>query len=160
LRHVKRGTFARAASWEVAICPRTSLFVLKPRSGGAFVLLCLDLDRFKNVNDTLGPLGDKLLKQVAARLRLCIREYDTVARLGGDEFAILQRGVAEPADTRSLSERVVEAIGRPFDLGGHQVVIGVSIGIALAPSDAPDGVELLKAADLALLRAKTDGRGN
>lgn len=64
------------------------------------------------------------------------------------------------ADTRSLSERVVEAIGRRFDLGGHQVVIGVSIGIALAPSDAPGGVELLKAADLALLRAKTDGRGN
>ena len=125
-----------------------------------FALLCLDLDRFKNVNDTLGhPLGDMLLQQVAARLRLCIREYDTVARLGGDEFAILQRGVAEPADTRSLCERVVEVIGRPFDLGGHQVMIGVSIGIAVVPHDAPDGGELLKAADLALLRAKADGRG-
>jgi diguanylate cyclase (GGDEF)-like protein len=128
--------------------------------GQKFALLYLDLDRFKNVNDTLGhPLGDMLLQQVAARLRLCIREYDTVARLGGDEFAILQRGVAEPADTRSLCERVVEVIGRPFDLGGHQVMIGVSIGIAVVPHDAPDGGELLKAADLALLRAKADGRG-
>ena len=129
-------------------------------AGQKFALLCLDLDHFKNVNDTLGhPVGDKLLQQVGARLRLCVREYDTIARLGGDEFAILQRGVAEPAEAKSLSERIVEAIGRPFDLDGHQVVIGVSIGIALAPTDATDGVELLKAADLALLRAKTDGRG-
>ena len=125
-----------------------------------FALLCLDLDRFKNVNDTLGhPVGDKLLQQVGARLRLCAREYDSIARLGGDEFAILQRGVAEPAEAKALSERIVDAIGKPFDLDGHQVVIGVSIGIALAPTDATDVVELLKAADLALLRAKTDGRG-
>ena len=128
--------------------------------GQAFALLCLDLDRFKNVNDTLGhPLGDKLLQQVAARLRLCVREYDTVARLGGDEFAILQRGVAQPVDARALSERVVATLGRPFDLDGHQVAIGVSIGVALAPADATDGIELLKAADLALLRAKAAGRG-
>jgi diguanylate cyclase (GGDEF)-like protein len=125
-----------------------------------FALLCLDLDRFKNVNDTLGhPLGDMLLQQVGKRLRLCVREHDTIARLGGDEFAILQRGVAEPEAARLLSERVVKALGKPFDLDGHQVVIGVSIGIALAPADASEGVELLKAADLALLRAKTDGRG-
>jgi diguanylate cyclase (GGDEF)-like protein len=139
---------------EIAEC-----FKHLPR-GQAFALLCLDLDRFKTVNDTLGhPVGDQLLQQVAARLRLCIREYDTVARLGGDEFAILKRGVAEPAQAKSLSERVVEAIGRPFDIGGHQVEIGVSIGIALAPTDATDSAELLKAADLAMLRAKTDGRG-
>jgi diguanylate cyclase (GGDEF)-like protein len=125
-----------------------------------FALLCLDLDRFKTVNDTLGhPVGDQLLQQVAARLRLCIREHDTVARLGGDEFAILQRGVAEPAAAKALSERILEAIGQPFDLDGHQVVTGVTIGIALAPTDATDVVELLKAADLALLRAKADGRG-
>jgi diguanylate cyclase (GGDEF)-like protein len=126
-----------------------------------FALLCLDLDRFKNVNDTLGhPLGDKLLQQVAARLRLCVREYDTVARLGGDEFAVLQRGVAEPAGARSLSERIIATLGRPFHLDGHQVLIGVSIGVALAPTDATDSVELLKAADLALLRVKVDSRGS
>jgi diguanylate cyclase (GGDEF)-like protein len=129
--------------------------------GQQFALLCLDLDRFKNVNDTLGhPLGDKLLQQVAARLRLCVREYDTVARLGGDEFAILQRNEPEPAAATSLSKRIVAALGRPFDLDGHQVLIGVSIGIALAPTDATDSVELLKAADLALLRVKVDGRGS
>jgi diguanylate cyclase (GGDEF)-like protein len=139
---------------EIAEC-----FKHLPR-GQAFALLCLDLDRFKNVNDTLGhPLGDKLLQQVAARLRLCVREYDTVARLGGDEFAILQRGVAQPADAKALSEGVVATLGRPFDLDGHQVAIGVSIGVALAPADASDDIELLKAADLALLRTKVDGRG-
>jgi diguanylate cyclase (GGDEF)-like protein len=128
--------------------------------GQKFALLCLDLDHFKNVNDTLGhPLGDKLLQQVGARLRLCVREHDTVARLGGDEFAILQSGMADPAEARSLSQRVLEAIGRPFDLDGHQIAIGVSIGIALAPADATDGVDLLKAADIALFRAKADGRG-
>jgi diguanylate cyclase (GGDEF)-like protein len=126
--------------------------------GERFALLCLNLDQFKNVNDTLGHLlGDDLLQQVGARLRLCVRDTDTVARIGGDEFAIVQRGVTDPAQTTSLSERIVEVIGRPFDLDGHQVVVGVSIGIALAPADATDGVELLKAADLALLRAKTDG---
>jgi diguanylate cyclase (GGDEF)-like protein len=125
-----------------------------------FALLCLDLDRFKNVNDTLGhPLGDMLLQQVGDRLRSCVREHDTIARLGGDEFAILQRGGAEPEAARLLSERVVKALGRPFDLDGHQVVIGVSIGIALAPAHASEGAGLLKAADLALLRAKRDGRG-
>jgi diguanylate cyclase (GGDEF)-like protein len=128
--------------------------------GQKFALLCLDLDHFKNVNDTLGhPLGDQLLQQVSERLRLCVREADTVARLGGDEFAILQRGVAEAAEAGSLSERLVAAIGRPFDLEGHQVEIGVSIGIALAPSDATNEVELLKSADIALFRSKADGRG-
>jgi diguanylate cyclase (GGDEF)-like protein len=128
--------------------------------GQKFAVLCLDLDQFKDVNDTLGhAFGDKLLQQVGGRLRLCVRESDTVARIGGDEFAILQRGVTDPAETRSLSERVVAVIGKPFDLDGHQVVVGVSIGIALAPTDATDGFELLKAADLALFRAKADGRG-
>jgi diguanylate cyclase (GGDEF)-like protein len=128
--------------------------------GEKFALLCLDLDHFKNVNDTLGhPLGDQLLQQVSERLRRCVREKDTVARLGGDEFAILQRDLAKAVEAGSLSERVVEAIGRPFELDGHQVVIGVSIGIALAPTDATNEVELLKSADIALFRSKADGRG-
>jgi diguanylate cyclase (GGDEF)-like protein/PAS domain S-box-containing protein len=130
------------------------------RGGQKFALLCLDLDQFKNINDTLGHrLGDRLLKEVGTRLRLCVRDSDTVARLGSNEFAIVQCGVPDRAETRSLIDKIVDVIGRPFDLDGHQVVVGVSIGIATAPTDATEGVELLKAADLALLRAKTEGRG-
>jgi diguanylate cyclase (GGDEF)-like protein len=129
-------------------------------SGQKFAVLCLDLDHFKHVNDTLGhPFGDKLLEQVAARLRGCVRLSDTVARLGGDEFAILQGSLTELAETESLAARIVDTIGAPFDLDGHQVVIGVSVGIAVAPTDATDTMQLHRAADLALYRAKTDGRG-
>jgi diguanylate cyclase (GGDEF)-like protein len=133
---------------------------LRLRDGQKFALLCLDLDQFKNINDTLGHrLGDKLLREVGTRLRLCVGDTDTVARLGGDEFAVVQWGVTDRAEARSLSERIVEVISRPFDLDGHQVLVSVSIGIAIAPTDGADRVELLKAADLALLRAKTEGRG-
>jgi diguanylate cyclase (GGDEF)-like protein len=128
--------------------------------GHKVAVLCLDLDGFKDVNDTFGhPFGDKLLKQVGVRLRNCVRESDSVARLGGDEFAILQVGLTERAETASLAARIVDVISAAFDLDGHQVVIGVSIGIAVAPTDATDAVQLLKAADLALYRAKADGRG-
>jgi diguanylate cyclase (GGDEF)-like protein/PAS domain S-box-containing protein len=125
-----------------------------------FAVLCLDLDHFKNVNDTLGhPFGDKLLCQVGERLRGCLREGDGVARLGGDEFAILQDNLAQPADTPALLARIIEVVSAPFDLDGHQVVIGVSIGVAVAPTDAKDPDQLLKNADMALYRAKMDGRG-
>jgi diguanylate cyclase (GGDEF)-like protein len=120
----------------------------------------LDLDRFKEVNDTLGhSVGDGLLKAVTERLRGCVRETDTIARLGGDEFAIVQH-VAEPAiETAALAKRIQEAIGAPFDIDDHYVVVGTSIGIAIAPSDGTNSDELLKNADLALYRAKTEGRG-
>jgi diguanylate cyclase (GGDEF)-like protein/PAS domain S-box-containing protein len=125
-----------------------------------FAVLCLDLDHFKNVNDTLGhPFGDKLLCRVAERLNGCLRRGDSVARLGGDEFAILQDSSAEPVDTTSLLARIIEVVGSPFELDGHQVVIGVSIGVAVAPTDATDPDQLLKNADMALYRAKLDGRG-
>ncbi len=125
-----------------------------------FAVLCLDLDTFKSVNDTLGhSLGDKLLSQVADRLRNCLREGDSVARLGGDEFAILQASIAQPAETTSLMTRIIEMIGAPFDLDGHQVVVGVSIGVALAPTDSADPDQILKLADMALYRAKAEGRG-
>jgi diguanylate cyclase (GGDEF)-like protein/PAS domain S-box-containing protein len=125
-----------------------------------FAVLCFDLDRFKSVNDTLGhQFGDKLLRQVAERMRGCLREEDTLARLGGDEFAILQGSVDQATETNALAARLNEVIGAPFDLDGHQVVIGVSIGIAVAPADATDPDQLLKNADMALYRAKTDGRG-
>jgi diguanylate cyclase (GGDEF)-like protein len=125
-----------------------------------FAILCLDLDHFKSVNDTLGhPFGDELLRQVGERLRGCLREGDTVARLGGDEFAIIQSNVVEPTDTISLMARLIAVVSTPFDLGGHQVVVGLSIGVAFAPTDAADADELLKNADMALYRAKADGRG-
>jgi len=124
-----------------------------------FAVLYLDLDRFKSVNDTLGhPSGDKLLRQVAERMSGCLREGDTIARLGGDEFAILQ-GLTQPADAIALAARLIETVSAPFDLDGDEVVIGISIGIAIAPTDATDADRLLKNADMALYRAKADGRG-
>jgi diguanylate cyclase (GGDEF)-like protein/PAS domain S-box-containing protein len=131
------------------------------REGGRrMALLMLDLDRFKEVNDTLGhPIGDALLKIVTERLRGCVRETDTIARLGGDEFAIVQR-VADPAiESAALAKRIQEVITAPFDLDGHHVLIGTSIGIAVAPGDGTDPDQLMKNADLALYRAKNEGRG-
>jgi diguanylate cyclase (GGDEF)-like protein len=125
-----------------------------------FAVLCLDLDRFKTVNDTLGhPFGDMLLRQAAERMRGCLREGDTIARLGGDEFAILQGSIKQPHDAIALAARLIEATSAPFEFDGHQVAIGVSIGIAIAPTDASDADQLLKNADMALYRAKADGCG-
>jgi diguanylate cyclase (GGDEF)-like protein len=125
-----------------------------------FAVLCLDLDHFKRVNDTLGhPIGDKLLRHAGERLRGCLREGDSIARLGGDEFVIVQGSITQLVETTSLMARLIEVISAPFDLDGHQVVVGVSIGVALAPADAADPDQLLKKADMALYRAKADGRG-
>jgi diguanylate cyclase (GGDEF)-like protein len=132
----------------------------KKRQGVHVAVLCLDLDRFKDVNDAHGhPVGDLLLKAVAGRLRQCIRDVDTVARLGGDEFAIMQAGASQPTDATALASRLIEVIGAPYELGGHQAVVELSIGIALAPGDGLDPDELLKNADMALYRAKSDGHG-
>ena len=128
--------------------------------GANFALLCLDLDRFKAVNDTLGhPVGDALLQQVAERLKACLREGDIVARLGGDEFAIILLESGEPAEIDVLCARIIEAIGTGYEINGHQVNIGTSIGIALAPADGSTPQELLKNADTALYGAKANGRG-
>ena len=126
----------------------------------AFAVLSLDLDHFKNVNDTLGhPIGDKLLQAAAERMRSCIRETDIVARLGGDEFAILQVTFEHPADATSLATRLIDAVGAPYQLDGHQVVVGTSVGIAIAPDDGTVPDQLMKNADLALYRCKADGGG-
>ncbi|MCB1547374.1 MAG: EAL domain-containing protein, partial [Hyphomicrobiaceae bacterium] len=123
-------------------------------------VLCIDLDYFKRINDTLGHLfGDRVLETVAERLRGCVREGDTVARLGGDEFAIIQVDAEQPRGARTVAERIVESLGNEFVLGGQHVSLGVSIGIALAPTDGDSSDSLLKNADLALHRAKVEGRG-
>jgi diguanylate cyclase (GGDEF)-like protein/PAS domain S-box-containing protein len=123
-------------------------------------VLCIDLDRFKTVNDTLGhPVGDVLLKLVSDRLSACIREGDTVARLGGDEFAVIQHRLDTTDAAGLLAERIVETLGQPFEVQGHQVVTGASVGIAISPADGTEPEELLKKADMALYRAKAEGRG-
>src|SRR5258705_2525432 len=120
----------------------------------------LDLDQFKAVNDTFGhPGGDKLLKIVADRLRRLVRETDTIARTGGDEFVIVQAPIVDPADATSLAQRIIGLMSEPFDIAGHQAVIGASIGIADGPGDGANPDKLLRNADLALSRAKSDGRG-
>ncbi len=128
--------------------------------GDHVAVLCLDLDRFKNVNDTLGhPVGDQLLVQVAARLMKCVRDVDTVARLGGDEFAIVQVGGRQPEGAKLLAERLVPAVSKPYEFEGHRVMIGTSVGIALAPDHGLTADPLLANADLALYEAKNEGRG-
>jgi diguanylate cyclase (GGDEF)-like protein len=120
----------------------------------------LDLDQFKAVNDTFGhPCGDRLLRVVAERLRGLVRETDTIARMGGDEFVIVQTAIADPADATSLAQSVTRELSEPYDIDGQQAVIGVSIGISVGPGDGSSPDKLLRNADLALYRAKSDGRG-
>jgi diguanylate cyclase (GGDEF)-like protein len=123
-------------------------------------VLCLDLDHFKGINDSLGhPIGDDLLREVAGRLTACVREGDTVCRLGGDEFAIVQIGSDRQTSPTTLASRLIEVVSAPYDIQGHQITIGVSIGVAVVPNDGSDPDQLLKNADLALYRAKEDGGG-
>ena len=128
--------------------------------GKSFAVFCLDLDRFKLVNDTLGhPVGDTLLRHVGTRLQACVREGDTVARLGGDEFAMIVRDLGEPLEVDGLATRIIRVIEANYEIDGHLVNIGTSIGIALAPTDGASPHELLKKADTALYGAKSAGRG-
>jgi diguanylate cyclase (GGDEF)-like protein len=132
----------------------------KPRSGGELsALLFVDLDQFKQVNDTLGhPCGDQLLCAVAERLRDMLRPEDFVARFGGDEFVVFQRGIRSNDDAATLARRIVDQLSERYKIDNHLVEIGASVGIALtAPGISAD--TLLKNADMALYRAKADGRG-
>jgi diguanylate cyclase (GGDEF)-like protein/PAS domain S-box-containing protein len=129
------------------------------REDHGLAIHCLDLDHFKSVNDTLGhPVGDALLREVSERLLRCARETDTVSRLGGDEFAIIQDAVKTPEEVGVLATRLLDVIGQPYRLEGHDLVVNVSVGIAFAPSDGEDPDILLKNADMALYRAKDEGR--
>ncbi len=161
------------ASWLAAHDPLTGLAnraVLRERLGDALAnarrtkasvaVLCLDLDHFKEVNDTLGhAAGDRLLNEVVSRLKANIRSTDVLARLGGDEFAIVQAHGNQPSFAEALAGRLVDLMSEPFDLGGHQVVIGVSIGIAVSLGGTSSPETMLQHGDLALYRAKAEGRG-
>ena len=124
-------------------------------------VLFLDLDRFKIINDTLGhAFGDELLKVVARRLEGCLREGDTVARLGGDEFTILLQDLAKPEDIPLVLEKILDSIKLPIEINGREVIISTSIGVSIFPDDGEDTSTLLKNADIAMYRAKSEGKNN
>lgn len=144
-----RSSFQKMISYDVA----------RAKRGEMIAVLYLDLDHFKPINDTLGHLvGDKLLKQVGQRLQAEIREIDKIARIGGDEFAIIQVASVQPAGASSLASRLIDTIRKPFEIDGHRLSIGCSIGIALSPQDSDDPAVLLRNADLAMYRSKSEGR--
>jgi len=122
--------------------------------------LLIDLDRFKDINDTFGHrAGDEVLMAFAARLNSSIRTEDMAARLGGDEFVVLQVGMAQPGGANSLAERIMEALSQPYEIDGLQLTCGASIGVAVAPTDAEDWESLLSCADAALYKAKSEDKG-
>lgn len=128
---------------------------------GAVTVYSLDLDRFKEVNDTLGhAAGDQLLIQAAKRMKACLRQEDTLARLGGDEFAIIQPGMSSPQTASNVAERIISALSKTFQLDGQETHIGMSIGISINSGDtAVEPDQLLVKSDLALYRSKNEGRG-
>lgn len=129
------------------------------RHGAAFALFCLDLDRFKAVNDTHGHVvGDALLRIVAERIRGVIRREDTLARIGGDEFVIIQTGTDQPEGAAALAERLIDLVRQPIEHEGLPLTVGLSVGIALAPACGADPLTLYNSADRALYRAKAEGR--
>jgi diguanylate cyclase (GGDEF)-like protein len=129
-------------------------------AGKSCAVLFVELDQFKQVNDTLGhPCGDQLLCAVADRLRKIVRDTDVVARFGGDEFVVFQSTIKHPQEAAALAKNIVKWLEEPYDIEGHHVVVGASVGIAITPHEQISADHLLKNADMALYRAKSDGRG-
>jgi len=129
------------------------------RRGEKLALLCLDLDKFKEINDTYGHgIGDEVLRQVALRLKFGKRDHEIVARMGGDEFMLLAGPVNGPEDVARIARRILNNLGKPLSIEGHKFLLGTSVGIAMAPQDGEDGATLMKHADMALYRAKREGR--
>ena len=160
LAHLARHDILTGLANRTAFRDEVASGLRRARRGQGMALLYLDLDRFKAVNDTLGhPAGDRLLCEVADRLRATVREADGITRLGGDEFAIAQTGTEQPASAENLARRLIETLSRPYEIDGQIVVVGVSIGIAVAERDDIEVDQLLGRADMALYAAKRDGRG-
>jgi diguanylate cyclase (GGDEF)-like protein len=160
LDHLARHDVLTGLSNRMAFRDEVASGLRRARRGQGMALLYLDLDRFKAVNDTLGhPAGDRLLCEVADRLRATVREADSITRLGGDEFAIAQTGNEQPAAAENLARRLIETVSRPYEIDGQIVVVGVSIGITIAERDDIEVDQLLRRADMALYVAKRDGRG-
>ncbi len=135
--------------------------VVAKREQGRGALMFLDLDKFKQINDTLGHnVGDQLLQQAATRMLKCVRESDTVARIGGDEFIVLLRPMDDVQDALKVAEKIRVVLRQPFEVAGHSLSISSSIGIAIYPEHGSDGVELSKHADIAMYQAKDSGRDN
>lgn len=138
----------------------TQAIMLAHRRQSGVAVLMMDLDHFKNINDSLGHhVGDRLLEALAQRLRACVRESDMVARLGGDEFVLALSDVTRDADTGEVAQQMLAALREPFLIDGHELHVGASVGISRYPADGEDSGALLRAADSALYRAKGDGRG-
>ena len=136
------------------------MIAISHRDGHQFSLLFLDLDRFKYINDSMGhSVGDRLLQSVASRIQECIREGDTVARLGGDEFIVLLRETGESAAS-VVAQKLLSALATPYDLDGQVIATQASIGISVYPDHAQDADILIKNADMAMYRAKEEGRNN
>jgi diguanylate cyclase (GGDEF)-like protein len=158
-RHLARHDALTGLPNRVLLRERLDRALARSKSKNSLSVLCVDLDRFKAVNDTLGhPIGDELLRAVAGRLSACVREGDTVARLGGDEFVVLLPGVEDRRQAEELAQRLIETIGAAFEIQSHRITIGASIGLAMAPDDGDHAETLLANADLALYRAKAQGR--
>jgi len=137
------------------------LTAMARRSGQLLIMQSIDLDRFKEINDTMGhEAGDVLLKHVAQRMRQTVRDTDILARLGGDEFIVLQPNMASPEAGGELASKLIETISRPYYIEGHEVLISCSIGIAICPDDADEPAMLMRRSDLALYRAKNESRGS
>jgi len=131
------------------------------RSGRSVAVMLLDLDHFKHVNDAYGhSAGDDLLKEVAARLRVCVRESDTVARLGGDEFVIVLVDLVQPEDVEGIAAKITESLAQPIAIGEREAYVGASIGISIYPRDGEHGETLLRNADMAMYRVKEHGRNS
>jgi two-component system CheB/CheR fusion protein len=129
-----------------------------PRTGERLALMFIDLDEFKEINDSRGhDVGDEVLRQISARLQSCLRDHDTLARLGGDEFTILVEGVTS-GETEALALRLRDALAPPLSLVGGDARITASMGIAFYPEDGQDAASLLKSADAAMYMAKAAGR--